>query len=68
MGRGEKSLDLQTTIRQVNILQFSCSRGNTERVYLRKNKPEPPALITQLAISNSSGVSPSYLSTNNTVT
>lgn len=66
-GEGGKSLDLQTTIRQVNILQFSCSQGNIERVYLRKNKPESPRLITELAISNSSGVSPSYLSTNNII-
>lgn len=57
-GGGEKGLDLQTAIRQVNILQFSCSRGNIERVCLRKNKPEPPVLVTQRAISNSSGVSP----------
>lgn len=57
-GGGEKSLDLQTAIRQVNILQFSCSRGNIERVRLRKNKLEPPALVTQRAILNSSSVSP----------
>lgn len=62
---GRKSLDLQTTIRQVNILQFHCSQENTERKYLRKNKPESLMLITELAISNSSGVSPSYLNTNN---
>lgn len=65
---GGKSLDLQTTIRQVNILQFSCSQGNIERVYLRKNKPESPVLITHLAISDSSGASPGYLSTINTIT
>lgn len=66
-GAGRKSLDLQTTIRQVNILQLHRSQGNTERMYLRKNKPESPRLITELAISNSSGMSPSYLNTNNII-
>lgn len=64
---GGMSLDLQTTIKQVNILQFRCSQGNTEREYLSKNKPESFMLTTELAIWNSFGMSVGYLSTNNII-